>query len=197
MLCFGWYFAGWSSCLLAEAAVSIGSCRLSSNHVVRHFPAGHVIGLAAAYSICGGRRGLASGPLGAWVIRGVHSAKLGWDGWCLQQAGLLLCLMAKTSWQGGTRLVRARAYIKMTQPCFVTYTMFFIDFFVLNSNPMSASLESSRIFVGLYSRSKVNAKVKYNEARNKCNTSFSCDFDWVIHFWNYFDYSRSSSRSKG
>ena len=33
-------------------------------------------------------------------------------------------------------------------------------------------------------------KVKYgfstNEARNKCNTSFSCDFDWAIHFLYYF-----------
>ena len=52
----------------------------------------------------------------------------------------------------------------------------FIDCFVLNSNPMSASLENLGIFV--YSRSKV----KYyffnnNEARNKCNTLFSCDWD--------------------
>ena len=43
-------------------------------------------------------------------------------------------------------------------------------------------------------------KVKYdfstNEARNKCNTSFLCDFDWAIHFLYYFDDSRSSSRSK-
>ena len=43
-------------------------------------------------------------------------------------------------------------------------------------------------------------KVKYdfstNEARNKCNTSFLCDFDWAIHFLYYFHDSRSSSRSK-
>ena len=43
-------------------------------------------------------------------------------------------------------------------------------------------------------------KVKYvfstNEARNKCNTSFSFDFDWAIHFLCYFDDSMSSSRSK-
>ena len=43
-------------------------------------------------------------------------------------------------------------------------------------------------------------KVKYDfstkEARSKCNTSFSCDFDWAIHFLYYFDNSRSSSRSK-
>ena len=72
-------------------------------------------------------------------------------------------------------------------------------FFVLNSNSMSVSLERSSIFV--YSRSKVNNKVKYdfstNEARNKCNTSFSCDIYWAIHLCNYFEYSRSSSRSKG
>ena len=64
--------------------------------------------------------------------------------------------------------------------------MFLIDFFVLNSNPMSASLKSLSIFVD--SRSKVNLKVKYdfskNEARNKCNTSIPCDFDWAIHFGN-------------
>ena len=69
---------------------------------------------------------------------------------------------------------------------------------MLNSNPMSASLKSLSIFVD--SRSKVNLKVKYdfsrNEAKNKCNASFPCDFDWAIHFRNYFDYSMSSSKSK-
>ena len=64
---------------------------------------------------------------------------------------------------------------------------------------MSASLKSLSIFV--YSRSKVNFKVKYdfsiNEARNNCNTSFSCDVDWAIYFRYYFDYLKSSSRSKG
>ena len=44
-------------------------------------------------------------------------------------------------------------------------------------------------------------KVKYdfstNEARNKCNTSFSCDFERAIHFLYYLQDSRSSSRSKG
>ena len=43
-------------------------------------------------------------------------------------------------------------------------------------------------------------KVKYdfstNEARNKCNTSFSCDFDLAIHFLYYFDDSMSSSSQK-
>ena len=69
----------------------------------------------------------------------------------------------------------------------------------MNSNPMSASFKCLSIFVD--SRSKVNLMVKYdfsrNEAMNKCNTSFLCDFDWAIHFCNYFDYSRSSSRLKG
>ena len=70
---------------------------------------------------------------------------------------------------------------------------------MLNLNPMSASLKSLSILVD--SRSKVNLKVKYdfsrNEARNKCNTSFPCDFDWEIHLGNYFDYLRASSRLKG
>ena len=43
-------------------------------------------------------------------------------------------------------------------------------------------------------------KVKYNfstnEARNMCNTSFPCDFDWAIHFVYYFYDLRSFSRSK-
>ena len=43
-------------------------------------------------------------------------------------------------------------------------------------------------------------KVKYDfstiEARNKCNTSFSCDFDRAIHLLYYLHDSRSSSRSK-
>ena len=50
-------------------------------------------------------------------------------------------------------------------------------------------------------RSKVNFKVKYdfstNEARSKSNTSISCDFDSAMYFLNYFNYPRSSSRSKG
>ena len=50
--------------------------------------------------------------------------------------------------------------------------MFFIDFVVLNSSPMIASLNVSSILVN--SRSKVNFKVKYdistNEARNKCTS---------------------------
>ena len=44
-------------------------------------------------------------------------------------------------------------------------------------------------------------KVKYdfstNEVTNKCNTSFSCDFDLAIHCLYYLHDSRSSSRSKG
>ena len=43
---------------------------------------------------------------------------------------------------------------------------------------------------------KVNYDCSTNEARNKCNTSFSCDFDRAIHFLYYFHDSRSFSRSK-
>ena len=79
------------------------------------------------------------------------------------------------------------------------FFMFLIDLFVLNSNPISASLKSLCIFVD--SRSKANLKVKYdfsrNEARNKCNTSFPCNFYWAIHFGNSFYYTRSFSRPKG
>ena len=96
-------------------------------------------------------------------------------------------------------LVRARDDLTLFCDIYNVFLRFLIDFFVLNSNPMCASLKNLSIFVD--SKSKVNLKVKYdfsrNEARNKCNTSFLCDFDWAIHFWNYFDNSRSSSRSKG
>ena len=44
-------------------------------------------------------------------------------------------------------------------------------------------------------------KVKYDfsttEARNKCITSFSCDFDQAIHLLHYLHELMSSSRSKG
>ena len=36
-----------------------------------------------------------------------------------------------------------------------------------------------------------------NKGRNKCNTLFSCNFHWKIHFLHYFNVSRSFSRSKG
>ena len=63
--------------------------------------------------------------------------------------------------------------------------MFLIDFFVLNSNPMSANLKNLSIFV--YSRSKVNFEVKYDFSTNEAlGTSviphFSVIFDWGIHF---------------
>ena len=45
--------------------------------------------------------------------------------------------------------------------------MFLIDFFLLISNPMSASLKSLSIFVD--SRSKVNLKVKYDFSRNEAS----------------------------
>ena len=44
--------------------------------------------------------------------------------------------------------------------------------------------------------SRSNMFFSTNESRNKCNTSFSCDFDWAIHFLCYFYDIRSSSRSK-
>ena len=50
-------------------------------------------------------------------------------------------------------------------------------------------------------KSKIMARVKYdfptNKDMNKCNTSFSSNFDWKIHFLYYFYDSRSSSTSKG
>ena len=82
--------------------------------------------------------------------------------------------------------------------------MFPLAFFLLNSNPTSASLKKLDIF--LNSRSKFNFKVKYdfltNEARNKCNTSILCDFDSAIHlkkkkklFKVIFKVKKSISRS--
>ena len=54
-----------------------------------------------------------------------------------------------------------------------------------------------------YGKNKMAAryfKVKYHfltkQAKNKCNTSFPCDFDWAINFLYYFYDLRSSSRSK-
>ena len=85
--------------------------------------------------------------------------------------------------------------------CYIynVFSMFLIDVFPLSSNTMSASLKKIGIFLNW--RSKVNFKVKYdfstNEARSKCDTSMLCDFDSVIHFLNYFNYSRPSSRLKG
>ena len=47
--------------------------------------------------------------------------------------------------------------------------MFLIEFFLLNSNPMSASLKYSGIFFN--SRSKVNFKVKYDLSTNEARKS--------------------------
>ena len=64
-------------------------------------------------------------------------------------------------------------------------------FFCAEFKSDECQLKSFRILVD--SRSKVNLKVKFdfkrNEARNKCNISFPCHFDWAILFGNYFDYS--------
>ena len=80
---------------------------------------------------------------------------------------------------GNTSIVRARDDLTLLCDIYHVLLMFLVDSFVLNSNPMSASLKSLNIFVD--TRSKVNLKVKYdfsrNVARNKCNTSFLCDFD--------------------
>ena len=58
-----------------------------------------------------------------------------------------------------------------------------------------------RLGGGGMAKAKIMAKVKYdfstNEGRNTCNTSFSSNFDWKIHFLYYFHDSRSSSMSKG
>ena len=52
-----------------------------------------------------------------------------------------------------------------------------------NSNPMSASLEKFEHFYIF----KVKYDFSTNEVMNKCNTSFVYDFNWAIHFGNYFD----------
>ena len=55
-------------------------------------------------------------------------------------------------------------------------------------------------FMGKNKMAAIYIKVRYdfskNEARNKCNTTFSCDFDRAIHLLYYFHDSRSSSRLK-
>ena len=56
--------------------------------------------------------------------------------------------------------------------------MFLIVFFVLNSNPMSASLE--RLSICVYSRSKVNFKVKYDFQQMKLGTSVIPHFHVVL-----------------
>ena len=66
-------------------------------------------------------------------------------------------------------------------------------------DPRSSS-RSKGHFQGRKQNGRHYFKVKYdfstNEARNKCNTSFLCEFDWAIRFLFYFYDSRSSSRSK-
>ena len=56
--------------------------------------------------------------------------------------------------------------------------MYLIDFFVPNSNTMSASLESLSIFV--YSRSKVNFKIKYDFSTNELGTIVIPDFHVIL-----------------
>ena len=92
-----------------------------------------------------------------------------------------------------------------TQACFAVWTMFY-DWFWFSWmscagisrvplwHPWAEFCKGKNKMAAKY------FKVKYdfstNEARSKCNTSFSCDLDWAIHFLYYFDDSRSSSRSK-
>ena len=56
--------------------------------------------------------------------------------------------------------------------------MFLIDFFVLNSKPMCASLKSLSIFVD--SRSMVNLKVKYDFQQMKLGTSVIPHFHVIL-----------------
>ena len=57
---------------------------------------------------------------------------------------------------------------------------------------------------GYFQGQKVNLRVKItkklilvNTNKNKCNTSFVCEFDYRILFWYYFDDSMSFLKSKG
>ena len=77
-------------------------------------------------------------------------------------------------------LVRARDELTLFCHLYNVFLMFIIYFFVLNSNPMSARFNL-----------KVKHDVSRNEARNRCNTSFQCDFDFGKH-----DFSRNEARNK-
>ena len=91
----------------------------------------------------------------------------------------------------------------LTKACFAVWTMFYDWFWYYGMSPA----EISRVPLWhpwaefFRDKNKMAAryfKVKYNfstnEARNMCNTSFPCDFDWAIHFVYYFHDSRSPSR---
>ena len=100
---------------------------------------------------------------------------------------MIVCATVNILDEGGSEVhihVQARDDRTLFCDIYNVFLMFLIDFFVLNSNPMSASLKNLSIFVD--SRSKVKLKFKHafsrNEARNKCNTSFLCNFERAIHF---------------
>ena len=58
------------------------------------------------------------------------------------------------------------------------------------SRPLGKNILSHKV------ATRANRNRSTNEHRNKCNTSFSWHFCWAIHFWNYFVYSRSISKSR-
>ena len=93
----------------------------------------------------------------------------------------------------------------LTKACFAVWTMFYDWFWYYGVSLAEISRVPiwhpwAKFFKGKNKMAARYFKVKYdfstNEARNKCNTSFSCDFDWAIHFLYYFYDLRSSSRSK-
>ena len=93
----------------------------------------------------------------------------------------------------------------LTKACSVVWTTFYAWFWYYGMSWAEISRVPlwhpwEEFFKGKNKMAARYFKVKYdfltNEARNKCNTSFSCNFDWAIHFLHYFYHSRSSSRSK-
>ena len=93
----------------------------------------------------------------------------------------------------------------LTKACFAVWTMFYDWFWYYGVSRAEISRVPlwhpwAKYFKGKNKMAARYFKVKMffrtNEARNKCNTSFSCDFDWAIHFLYYFYDIRSSSRSK-
>ena len=83
-------------------------------------------------------------------------------------------------------------------------TSVILQFYVIFT--LLSIFENILVIQGHIQGQKVNFKFKskaisfsIRKVRKMCNTctSISCDFDWAIYFWNYFNYIRSSSRSKG
>ena len=83
----------------------------------------------------------------------------------------------------------------LTKTCFAVWTMFYDWFWYYGMFWAGISRVPlwhpwADFFKGKNKMAAKYFKVKYdfstNEARNKSNTSFSCDFDWAIHFLYYF-----------